>query len=74
MSEWTLQNFLKDVGMRLGAAGVVVGTFVGLGSLARTDLFGASALLDSRVAFFTVAFLLVAGASLSWIAVQQYRA
>lgn len=73
MSRWTLQNFLRDVGLRLAAAGAVVGTFVGLGYANRTNLFGASALLDSQLAFFAVAFLLLGGVALGWIAVQQSR-
>jgi hypothetical protein len=73
MARWTLRNFLTDLGMRLAAASVVAGTFLGLGYLARTNLFGAAALLDDRVAFFTVAFLSLGGLGLASIAVQQYR-
>jgi hypothetical protein len=71
MSRWTLQNFLRDVGLRPAAAAVVVVTFVGLGYATRTNLFGVSALLDSQLAFFTATFPLLGGVGLGWIAVQQ---
>lgn len=73
MPDLTLQNFLKELGLRLGAAVVVVGIFFGVGYANRTDLFGLSRLLNNRIAFFAVAFLLVAIASMGWIAFQQYR-
>ncbi|MCT9098471.1 hypothetical protein [Haloarchaeobius sp. HME9146] len=71
MPDLTLQNFLKEVGLRLGAAVVVVGTFFGLGYVNRTDFLGLSRLLDNRLAFFAVAFLLVGVASLGWIVFQR---
>lgn len=74
MSDLTLENFLKEVGLRLCAAVVVVGTFVGLGYVTRTDVLGLSGLIDTPGTFFTVAFLLVGIASLGWVAVQRWRA
>ena len=73
MSDRTLQNFLKELGMRLGAAVVVVGSFVGLGYANRTNLFGLSRVLNNQLAFFAIAFLLVGVASLGWVTFQQYR-
>lgn len=40
--DFTLGNFLKELGMRIGAAAVVVGVFFVLGYLNRTDLLGSS--------------------------------
>lgn len=73
MSDLTLESFLKELGLRFGAAGVVVGTFLGLGYANRTDLLGLARLLDNQLAFFVVAFLLVGIASLCWVAFQRYR-
>lgn len=70
----SLRNFLKDLGMRLGAAAIVVGIFLGLGYLNRTNLFGLSSLLDSQLIFFGTAFGLIALASLAWILIQRHRA
>lgn len=70
----TLKSFLSDLGMRLGAAAVVVGIFFGLSYLNRTDLFGLSRLLGNQFAFFTVAFLLVGIVSVGWIVFQHNRA
>lgn len=72
--DWTLENFLKELGTRIGAAAVVVGVFAGLGSLARTGFLGLSHLLGDPVAFVATAFLLVGLASAGWIAVHRYRA
>ena len=69
----TFQNFLKELGMRITAAAVVVGVFFGLGYVTRTDLFGLSGLLGDPFAFFTAAFLLIGVISLGWIAFQRYR-
>ena len=63
----TFENFLKELGMRLGAAGVVVGVFFGLGYIRRTGFLGLSDLLGTRLAFFAVAFLLVGIVSAGWI-------
>lgn len=71
--ELTFENFLREVGMRIGAAVVVVGIFVGLGYVNRTDFLGLSSLLGSQFVFFGGAFVLVGVASLAWIAVQRSR-
>lgn len=68
----TFSNFLKELGMRVGAAAVVVGIFFGLGYLNRTDFLGLSGLLGNQIAFFGVAFLLVGIVSAGWIAFQRY--
>ena len=73
MGDLTFRNFLKELGLRLGAAVVVVGTFFGLGYANRIDFLGLSTLLNDRLVFFAVAFLLVGVASLSWITFQRYR-
>lgn len=69
----TFVNFLKDLGMRVGAAAVVVGVFFGLGYVNRTDFLGLSSLLGNQLAFFAVAFLLVGIVSSGWVAFQRYR-
>jgi len=66
--DFALKNFLKDLGMRLGAAAVVVGY------LNRINFFGFSTLLDSQSIFFGTAFGLIGLASLTWIIIQCYRA
>jgi hypothetical protein len=68
----TLREFLRDLGARAAAAAVVVGVFVGLGYLNRTDFLGLSDLLGTRAAFFGAAFLLIGLVSLGWIAFRQY--
>jgi len=72
--DFALKNFLKDLGMRLGAAAVVVGIFFGLGYLNRINFFGFSTLLDSQSIFFGTAFGLIGLASLTWIIIQYYLA
>lgn len=62
----SFKNFLKDLGIRIGAAAVVVGIFFGLRYLSRTDFFGLSNLLGDRLVFFSVALLLVGTVSLCW--------
>lgn len=69
----TFKNFLKDVGMRIGAAAVVVGIFFGLGYINRTDFLGLSSLLGNQSIFFATYFLLVGTVSLGWIMFQRYR-
>ncbi len=68
----SLKNFLKDLGMRIGAAAVVVGIFFSLGYANRTDFFGLSSLLGNQLVFFAVAFLLVGIASICWIVFQRH--
>ena len=68
-----LGNLLKDLGARAGAAAVVVGVFVGLGYVDRAGFLGRSGLLDTRTAFFAVAFLVVGFIAQGWIALQRYR-
>jgi hypothetical protein len=72
MADLTLRNFLKELGLRLSAAAVVVGTFFALGYANRTDFLGLSTLLTNRLVFFAVAFLIVGVASLCWIAFRRY--
>lgn len=71
--DFTLRNFLKELGMRMGAAAVVVGVFFGLGYTIRTDFLGLSSLQGNQSGFFAASFLLVGIISLSWIGVQRYR-
>ena len=52
----SLEGLLKDIGMRVGAALVVISVFFGLGYVKRTDLLGLGGLLESGTAFFTAAF------------------
>lgn len=70
--DFTFGSFLKELGMRIGAAAVVVGVFFGLGYLNQTDFLGLSSLLGNRSGFFAVSFLLVGIISLSWIGIQRY--
>lgn len=69
----SFKNFLKDLGIRIGATAVVVGIFFGLGYVNRTDFFGLSRLLGNQLVFFAVAFLLVGVASVCWIVFQHSR-
>jgi hypothetical protein len=69
----TLENFLKDLGLRIGAAVVVLGIFFGLGYLGRVDFLGLAGLLDTQLGFFAVAFLLVGLVSVGWIALRRRR-
>jgi hypothetical protein len=70
-SELTFGNFLKDFGMRIGAAAVVVGIFFGLGYIKRTDFLGLAGVLKSQLAFFTAAFLLITLVAVMWILYRQ---
>ncbi|WP_410765729.1 hypothetical protein [Haloferax sp. DFSO60] len=71
--EMSIKSALKELGMRTGAAAVVVGVFVGLGYLNRTDFLGLSSALGTQHAFFAAAFLLVGVLSGGWVLIQQYR-
>lgn len=66
-----LGSFRSDLGTRAGAAAVVVGIF-GLGYVNRTDFLGLSSVLDSRLVFFAVSFLLLGLVGPGWTALQQY--
>ena len=55
----SFQGFLEDLGMRVGAAIVVISVFFGLGYVKRTDFLGLSGLLESGKAFFGAAFGLI---------------
>jgi hypothetical protein len=70
--DFTFGSFLKEIGMRIGAAVVVVGVFFGLGYLNRTDFLGLSSILGNRSSFFAVSFGVIGILSLSWLGVQQY--
>lgn len=63
----SFRHFLKDLGMRLAAGAVVVGVFFGLGYIKRTDLLGLSGLLESQLAFFATAFILIGLIAGTWI-------
>jgi hypothetical protein len=52
----TKEHLKKDLGIRVGAAIVVISVFFGLGYVKRTDLLGLGSLLESGMAFFTAAF------------------
>jgi hypothetical protein len=69
----TFSNFIKELGMRIGAAAIVLGTFFGLGYVNRTDFLGLSDFLDTQFVFFSVAFLLIGIVSLGWITFQRYN-
>lgn len=69
----TLENFLTELGSRVGATAVVVGLFFALGYVNRTGLLGLSAVLDDPLVFFAICFLLVGLLSLAWIGIQRYR-
>lgn len=71
--EPTLENFLRDLGLRIGAAVVVVGIFFGLGYINRTDFLGLSDLLGNQLVFLGGAFLLIGVAALGWMLLQRYR-
>lgn len=70
--EFTLEEFLRDLGLRIGAAAVVLGIFVGLGYAKRTDVLGLSSVLGGPGAFFAAAFLLIGVASVGWIAIRRH--
>ncbi len=46
--DFTFRNFLQEVGMRLGAAVVVVSVFLGVGYFNRTDFLGLSSFLGTQ--------------------------
>ena len=52
----SFEGFLKDLGMRAGAAVIVISVFFGLGYVKRTDSLGLGVLLDSGKAFFSAGF------------------
>ncbi|WP_311174133.1 hypothetical protein [Halobellus ordinarius] len=71
--DFTFGNFLKEVGMRLGAAVVVVSVFLGVGYFNRTNFLGLSSVLGTQASFVAVSLALIGLISLSWIGIQQYR-
>lgn len=52
----SLEGFLKDLSIRIGAATVVISVFFGLGYVNRTDFLGLGSLFENGTAFFTAAF------------------
>lgn len=70
---FTVRNFVKDFGMRIGAAAIVLGIFFGLGYFKRTNLLGLASVLGSQLAFITAAFLLITLVAVAWILYQQSR-
>ncbi|MFC6873516.1 hypothetical protein [Halobellus marinus] len=71
--DFTFGNFLKEFGMRLGAAVVVVSVFLGVGYFNRTNFFGVASVLGTQASFFAVSLSLIGLISLSWIGIQRYR-
>lgn len=71
--DFTFRNFLQELGMRLGAAVVVVSVFLGVGYFNRTNFFGLSSVLGTQASFFAISLLLIGLFSLSWIGIQQYN-
>jgi len=69
--DFTFGEFLSDLGLRVAAAGVVLGIFVGLGYAKRMDIPGLSGLLSTEAGFFATAFLLIGLVAVAWIRVQQ---
>mgnify|MGYP006277496729 CR=1 FL=1 len=67
----SFETFLEELGLRIGAAAVVVSVFLGLGYVGRTDLLGLSSLLGTQLLFFAVAFVLVGAVSVCWVVVQR---
>jgi len=65
--DFTVRNFLSDLGLRVAAAGVVVGIFVGLGYIKRMDIPGLSELLGTEAGFFGTAFLLIGLVAAGWV-------
>lgn len=77
MKEWKLvlhSRIFWDLGLRLGAATVVLVIFFGLGYVKRSNLLGLAGFFESQLAFFTIAFFLVGVAAVSWILYQQSKA
>ena len=70
MADSTVEQFLREVGGRIGAAAVVVAVFVGVGYVNRVDLFGLSGLLGNRLVFFVTAFLAVGVVAVGWVAIR----
>ena len=70
-NRFTFRNFLKDLGMRIGVAAVVIRIFFGLGYIKRKDFLGLSFFIETQLAFFTAAFLMITGVAASWIVYQQ---
>lgn len=72
-NRFTFRNFLEDLGMRIGAAVIVISIFFGLGYIKRTDFLGLSSLLGSQLAFFTTAFSLITLVAVGWILYQRSK-
>lgn len=70
---FTFGNFLKDFGMRIGAAVVVIGVFFGLGYVKRLTDLGNRNVVDSQFSFFAAAFLLIGLIAAVWILFQRPR-
>jgi hypothetical protein len=48
MSRFTLENFVKDLGLRIGGAGLAVGLIFSLAYIGNKDILGLGSLLDSQ--------------------------
>jgi len=68
--DFTFREFLSDLGLRVAAAGIVVGIFVGLGRAKRTDIPGLSGLLSTEAGFFATAFLLIGLVTVAWVRIR----
>jgi len=68
--DFTFRNFLSDLGLRVAAAGIVIGIFVGLGYAKLMDIPGLSGLLGTEARFFATAFLLIGLVAVAWVRVR----
>ena len=69
----SFEGFLKDLGMRIGAAIVVISVFFGLGYVKRTDFLGLGSLLDSGLSFFFVVFGIILAVWLSYMIYLYFK-
>ena len=68
---FTFRNFLKDLGMRIGAAVIVIGIFFGLGWINQKNFLGLSSILGNQFGFFLTGFALITLVAISWIFLQN---
>ncbi|WP_435128785.1 hypothetical protein [Halobaculum sp. D14] len=70
--DFSFRSFVRELGSRLAAAGVVLGIFFGLARLKTADIPVVSAALETQFVFFVAAFGLVGLAAALWIGFRQY--